>query len=79
MAVGTEPGLLSRSMQALGYRVAELLNVCAAYLGIAMLVTLIMVFTMAPLRSQLGQIHQSLIVALRPASVDNVLYAMLEA
>lgn len=79
MAVGAEPGLLFRSMRVLGYRVAELLNVCAAYLGIAMLVTLVMVFTMAPLRSQLGHIHQSLIVALRPTSVDNVLYAMLEA
>ncbi|NYT22786.1 lytic transglycosylase domain-containing protein [Alcaligenaceae bacterium] len=79
MAVGMESGLLSRSMRALGYRIAELLNVCAAYLGIAMLVTLVMVFTIAPLRSQLSQIHHSLIMALRPDSVDNVLYALLEA
>lgn len=73
------PGALSRSTAALGHRVAELLNVCAAYLGIAVLVTLVMVLTIAPLRAQVSQIHQSLLMAFRPASVDNVLYAMLAA
>ena len=75
----TEQGPLSRSVRVLGYRIAELLNVCAAYLGIAVLVTLAMVFTITPLRQQVSQIHQSLIMALRPVSVDNVLYAMLTA
>lgn len=73
------PGLMSRTVSAFGHRVAELLNVCAAYLGIAVLVTLVMVFTIAPLRNQVSQIHQSLMAALRPDSVDNVLYAMLAA
>lgn len=68
-----------RSIRGLGYRIAELLNVCAAYLGIAVLVTLGMVLTITPLRSQVSQIHHSLLMALRPASVDNVMYALLVA
>jgi len=68
-----------RTIRGLGYRIAELLNVCAAYLGIAVLVTLGMVLTIAPLRSQVNQIHQALLMALRPASVDNVVYALLVA
>ena len=61
----------------MNYRLAELLNVCATYLGIAVLVTVAMVFTIAPLREQASQIHYSLMSALRPESVDNVLHAML--
>lgn len=75
--VRPDAGPASRFFTALGYRVAELLNVCAAYLGIAVIVTLALAFTIAPLRAQLGQIHQSLLTALRPATVDDVLYAML--
>lgn len=74
--VATDQGPL-RFIRNLGSRVAELLNVCAAYLGIAVLVTLVLVFTIAPLRSQVTQIHYALLTALRPASVDNVLYALL--
>lgn len=72
-------GPLSRWLAGLGHRVAELLNVCAAYLGIAVLVTLAMVFTIAPLREQVSHIHQSLLAALRPDSVDSVTYALLAA
>ncbi len=68
-----------RAIRGLGYRIAELLNVCAAYLGIAVLVTLAMVLTIAPLRGQVSQIHQALLMALRPVSVDNVVYALLTA
>jgi|SRR5690606_38796702 len=68
---------MPHTLRVLGYRIAELLNVCAAYLGIAVLVTLTMVFTVAPLRAQVTQIHYALLNTLRPASVDNVLYAML--
>ena len=79
MAVEPAHGPLSRPMRVIGYRIAELLNVCAAYLGIAVLVTIAMVLTVAPLRNQVSQIHHSLLMSLRPASVDNVLYAMLAA
>lgn len=79
MAVEPAHGPLSRPMRIIGYRIAELLNVCAAYLGIAVLVTIAMVLTVAPLRNQVSQIHHSLLMSLRPASVDNVLYAMLAA
>lgn len=75
--VRPQPGPLAHSISALGSRIAEWLNVGAAYLGIAVLVTLIMVFSIAPLREQVSQVHQSLLAALRPASVDDVLYAML--
>src|SRR5690606_36811832 len=68
--------LLLRSWLA---RLAELLNVCAAYLGIAVLVAVAMIATISPLRDQAKNIHQSLLVALRPTSVDRVLYAMLAA
>lgn len=64
-------------LRLVGARMAELLNVCAAYLGIAVLVTVAVVFTIAPLREQARQIHQSLLMSLRPQNVDNVLYAML--
>lgn len=76
-AARSAPGPVARSLNAFAYRLAEALNVCAAYLGIAVLVTLAMVFTITPLRNQVSQIHQSLLAALRPASVDSVLYAML--
>ncbi len=75
--VRADAGPVSRFLTALAYRVTELLNVCAAYLGIAVLVTLALVLTIAPLRSQVGQIHQSLLTVLKPATVDDVLYAML--
>lgn len=75
--VVADAGPVSRFFIALGHRAAELLNVCAAYLGIAVIVTLVLVFTIAPLRSQVVQIHQSVLAALKPASVDDVLYAML--
>src|SRR5690554_835554 len=68
---------MPHALRVLGYRIAELLKVCAVYLGIAVLVTLVMVFTLAPLRTQVQQIHYALLNTLRPASVDNVLYAML--
>lgn len=74
-----EPRPVARWATAIGHRLTELLNVCAAYLGIAVIVTLAMVLTLAPLRAQVSQIHQALLAALRPASVDNVLYAMLAA
>lgn len=77
MAVERDSGPLSRSLRAAGYRLAELLNVCAAYLGIAVLVTVALAFTLTPLRNQVSQIHQTMLTALRPSSVDNVLYAML--
>lgn len=70
-------GPLAQFLTGVGHRLAELLNVCAAYLGIAALVTLGLVLTLSPLRSQLGQIHQSLVMALRPTNVDDVLFAML--
>lgn len=71
------PGPLLRWSRAVGYRLTELLNVCAAYLGIAVIVSVVMVFTIAPLREQASQIHYSLLMSLRPDNVDNVLYAML--
>lgn len=73
----TDAGPVVRFIRVVGNRLGELLNVCAAYLGIAVLVTLTLVLTMAPLRSQLAQIHQSLVMALRPANMDDVLFAML--
>lgn len=72
-----EAGPALRFVTGLGYRMTELLNVCAAYLGIAVLVTLTLVLTITPLRDQVGQIHQSMLAALKPATVDDVLYAML--
>src|SRR5690606_37796797 len=73
----TDAGPVVRFIRVVGTGLGELLNLCAAYLGIAVLVTLTLVLTMAPLRSQLAQIHQSLVMALRPANMDDVLVAML--
>src|SRR5690606_12272742 len=54
-------GSLARAVSALESRLAEWLNVGAAYLGIAVLVTLVMVFSIAPLRDQVSQVHQALL------------------
>lgn len=70
-------GPVLRCCIGLGHRFAALLNVCAAYLGIAVLVTLALVFSITPLRNQVAQIHQTLLTTLKPAVVDDVLYAML--
>ena len=79
MAVDKSDGPRALALRSLAARLAELLNVSAAYLGIAVLVAIAMISTIAPLRDQARHIHQSLLVALRPASVDRVLYAMLAA
>lgn len=71
------PGPIATAFNMVGSRVAELLNVCAIYLGIAVLVTLAMVLSIAPLRGQLSEIQQAVHQTLRPENVDDVLYAML--
>ncbi|MFW7340328.1 transglycosylase SLT domain-containing protein [Pollutimonas sp. H1-120] len=58
--------MVSRSMRTAGYQLGEFVHVCAIYLGIAVLVTVVLSAAVPSLREQARQIHEALIIALRP-------------
>src|SRR5690606_33930589 len=66
MAVIYSDGLLSRYVRGSMYRLSEFVHVCAIYLGIAVLVTIVLSATVPSLREQARQIHEALLIALRP-------------
>ncbi|QAA92563.1 lytic transglycosylase domain-containing protein [Pollutimonas thiosulfatoxidans] len=66
MAVMDADGLLSRSARGAMNRLSEFVHVCAIYLGIAVLVTMVLGATVPSLREQAKQIHEALLIALQP-------------
>lgn len=66
MAVMGSESVMGRSMRTAGYQVSEFVHVCAIYLGIAVLVTVVLSVAVPSLREQARQIHEALIIALRP-------------
>ncbi len=66
MAVIGSDSLVGRSMRTAGYQVGEFVHVCAIYLGIAVLVTVALSAAVPSLREQARQVHEALIIALRP-------------
>lgn len=66
MAVIGSDSLVGRSVRTAGYQVGEFVHVCAIYLGIAVLVTAVLSAAVPSLREQARQIHEALIIALRP-------------
>lgn len=66
MAVIHPGELLGRSARGAMYQLSEFVHVCAIYLGIAVLVTVTLSATIPSLRDQAGQIHEALLIALRP-------------
>lgn len=67
MPVISSDSLAGRSALGVSRQVSELIYVCAIYLGIAVLVTVIFGATVPSLREQVRQVHEALVIALRPA------------
>lgn len=76
MAVISSDSMAGRSALGLTRQVSEFIYVCAIYLGIAMLITIVLGATVPSLRLQAQQVHEALLIALRPAQdLNQVWYA----
>ncbi|WP_370632043.1 transglycosylase SLT domain-containing protein [Pusillimonas sp. MFBS29] len=76
MAVISSDSMAGRSALGVSRRVSEFTYVCAIYLGIAVLVTIVLGATVPSLRQQAQQVHQALLIALRPAQdLNQIWYA----
>lgn len=74
MAVSNTDNLLWRSVKSVSAQLSELVHVCAVYLGIAALVTIVLSVSVPSLRDQTRQIHTALLSALRPEGLkENML------
>ncbi|MGB3290830.1 MAG: lytic transglycosylase domain-containing protein, partial [Burkholderiaceae bacterium] len=69
--------VVGRSLRTAGYQVSEFVHVCAIYLGIAVLVTAVLSMAVPSLREQARQIHEALIIALRPDGLKQEMLASL--
>ncbi|NYT87035.1 lytic transglycosylase domain-containing protein [Pusillimonas harenae] len=58
--------MAGRSILGLARQLSEFVYVCAIYLGIAVLITVVLGATVPSLREQARQVHEALLVALRP-------------
>ena len=58
--------MLTRSARGLMHQLSEFVHVCAIYLGIAVLVTAVLSVAVPSLREHGRQLHEALLVALRP-------------
>src|SRR5690606_36112101 len=67
MAVISSDSLAGRSALSVTRQVSEFIYVCAIYLGIAVLITVVFGATVPSLRGQVAQVHEALVMALRPA------------
>lgn len=67
--MGSE-SLFSRSARGLVHQVGEIIHVCAIYLGIAVLVTVVVSVTIPSLREQSQQMHAALLAVLRPDALN---------
>lgn len=66
MAVISSDSMARRSVLGLARQVSEFIYVCAIYLGIAVLTTVVLGVTVPSLREQARQVHEALLIALRP-------------
>nr|WP_245153390.1 lytic transglycosylase domain-containing protein [Allopusillimonas ginsengisoli] len=69
--------LLVRSLRGASYRLSELVYVSAVYLGIAVLVSGTLAAIVPSLREQARQIHEALVVALKPDGFQDQAFATL--
>lgn len=74
MAVMSTDSLV-RSARGVMHQLSEVVHVCAIYLGIGVLVTVVLSATVPSLRAQAGRIHTALVIALRPDGFKNDLFA----
>ncbi|WP_041683213.1 lytic transglycosylase domain-containing protein [Pusillimonas sp. T7-7] len=66
--------MAGRSILGLARQVSEFIYVCAIYLGIAVLITVVLAATVPSLREQARQVHEALLIALRPAQGLNQIW-----
>ena len=79
MAVIGSGNLVSRSARGAMYQFGELAHVCAVYLGIAALVTLVLTVTVPSMREQARQIHAALVFVLQPDGIKGDVLARLDS
>ncbi|NYT58911.1 lytic transglycosylase domain-containing protein [Alcaligenaceae bacterium] len=76
MPVISSDSMAGRSALGLSRQVSEFIYVCAIYLGIAVLITIVLGATVPSLRQQAQQVHEALLIALRPAQdLNQIWYA----
>src|SRR3546814_9658661 len=75
MTVIGSDSIVGRSVRTAGYQVREIVHVCAIYLGIAVLVTTVLSAAVPSLREQARQIHEALVIALRPDGLEQDMLA----
>ena len=76
MAVISSDSMAGRSVLGLVHRVGEFVYVCAIYLGIAVLVTVLIGFTVPSMREQARQAHEALLSVFRPTyGINQVWFA----
>ncbi|HCN73390.1 MAG TPA: hypothetical protein DIS96_17455, partial [Pusillimonas sp.] len=67
-----------RIFRSVRHHLAELVHVCAVYLGLAALVTIALSLTVPALKEQTRQVHTALLASLRPASLQIDLFSLPE-
>ncbi|MDS1140664.1 lytic transglycosylase domain-containing protein [Pusillimonas sp. SM2304] len=67
MGVISSDSLAGRSALGVTRQLSEFIYVCAIYLGIAVLITVVFGASVPSLREQVRQVHEALVIALRPA------------
>ena len=67
---------LGRAVRSLRHQLSELVHVCAVYLGLAVLVTVALSVTVPALQEQTREIHTALLASLRPAALQDDLFAV---
>lgn len=70
MADRSSESLFSHWARAVFHPLGEVVHVAAVYLGIAVLVTIVLGVTVPSLREQSRQMHEALLVSLRPAALQ---------
>lgn len=66
---------LGRALLSLRHPLSELVHLCAVYLGLAVLVTVALSVTVPALREQTREIHTALLASLKPAALQEDLFA----
>ncbi|MFT0547104.1 lytic transglycosylase domain-containing protein [Allopusillimonas ginsengisoli] len=66
--------LFMHSMRRVSYRLGELVHLCAIYLGIAVLVTMVLSATIPSLREKALEMHEALELVLKPEGFNGELF-----
>ena len=78
MVLNSSGQALARIFRSVRHQLAELVHVCAVYLGLAVLVTVALSLTVPAFKEQTRQVHTALLASLRPASLQIDLFSLPE-